>query len=246
MLPEISQRPQRHVLPSALTVCLLLDLQAPPPPPTDTATADPQAEETAADAVPTAEREAELQRISAESEAKLHLAIDKLAAFVVQHGQRFEDQMRAQNLDDPKYSFLNDGEGAEYYQAKVAALRAEAVEQQAAEIERRAAASAEAMRSAATEPAAPEPEPEPEPEPDSDPEPEPQTESEESEHEEPEEPQPSQQAGLPAQAGGETWHVPVQMHVEALEEHALAEDEWSEEAYVPITHDLTTPHQTRG
>ena len=35
--------------------------------------------------------------------------------------------MRAQNLDDPKYSFLNDGEGAEYYQAKVAALRAEAV-----------------------------------------------------------------------------------------------------------------------
>ena len=162
--------------------------------------------------------------------------------------------MRAQNLDDPKYSFLNDGEGAEYYQAKVAALRAEAVEQQAAEIERRAAESAAAMRSAAPEPGAlesqsepePEPEPVPVPEPVSDPEPEPQTESEESEseHEEPEEPQPPEQAGLPAQAGGETWHVPVAMHVEALEEHALAEDEWSEEAYALTP--IIARHQTRG
>ena len=38
------------------------------------------------------------------------------------------------------------------------------------------------------------------------------------EHEEPEEPQPPEQAGLPAQAGGETWHVPVAMHVEALDD----------------------------
>jgi hypothetical protein len=57
---------------------------------------------------------------------RTYLAIDKLASFVARHGTYFEEKMRRQYGDDRRYAFLYEGgEGYEYYQQRLAEMKAE-------------------------------------------------------------------------------------------------------------------------
>jgi hypothetical protein len=56
-------------------------------------------------------------------DSELVAIIDKLVPFVAKNGQQFEEEVKAKEKNNPKFSFLRGGEGHEYYLWKLNSLR---------------------------------------------------------------------------------------------------------------------------